>query len=299
MKVDGIPVHMLNQQNNGSPSQSLLVPPGFNTPSPLRKSQQRRGSFSSILRRSSIVSMARRSSRDPTGDPAHDERMAKFLNNISLRERLGGDFDDSSSFVSDLGSQVDIADYDPNDWFLQEDSRESKDAIIWFVEKNKVAAVENGVGCAVEIGEHMVNILVDSTAATNENAVSAKQESERFLHYFNRYFNHDMLMKHALKMKPEEIEDKMNQFRELTNINPDFLSEALELLVELFFEYQQANAEGITELLSEGTYINVALINAEDMKNRIRVTKKYITNLVKSIEEGLGLDNNMGLKPQE
>ncbi|KYQ89876.1 hypothetical protein DLAC_09851 [Tieghemostelium lacteum] len=153
----------------------------------------------------------------------------------------------------------------------------------------------------------------------DETAAILKQETDRFLHYFNRYFNHDMLMKHAQSLKDEHLDEKMNKFRELTNLNPDFLLEAVELLIECrrilkytyvfgyylddkipgktFFEYQQANAEGITELLSDGVYINVALINAEDMKNRIRVTKKYITNLVKSIEEGLGLDSN--LLPQQ
>ncbi|KAM9945453.1 hypothetical protein ACTFIT_003709 [Dictyostelium discoideum] len=151
----------------------------------------------------------------------------------------------------------------------------------------------------------------------DESAAIVKQESDRFLHYFTRYFNHDMLMKHAIKMRDEEMEDKMNQYRELANLNPDFLQEAIELLIECrrilkytyvfgfylsdnvagktFFEYQQANAEGITEELSESVYINVALINAEDMKNRVRVTKKYINNLVKSIEEGLGLDESLGL----
>lgn len=34
-------------------------------------------------------------------------------------------------------------------------------------------------------------------------------------------------------------------------------------------------------------------IDSEDMKNRIRVTKKYINNLVMSIEEGLGIEGGL------
>ena len=41
-----------------------------------------------------------------------------------------------------------------------------------------------------------------------------------------------------------------------------------------FFEYLQANAEGITERLTESLNASPATMNAEDLKNRIRVTKK-------------------------
>lgn len=553
-------------------------PPGFNTPSPLRKSQ-RRGSFSSILRRSSIV-QTRRASRDLSGDV--DEKMLKYLSSISLKKELENE--ETASFMSETCSDIDIGDYDPSDWFLEEDDINEEDEQLFIIlEKqgleDKVKEMANtlsdqidltsgnaillleyfgwdmdkilsnyfedpdrycdragitkekrslpnyinnsacvvcfeptndfySLGCGhgpycsncwrsylheemmasgseiihckciapncrvkltfenwkdlaserdyhrywyfitkdyVKCDKHLEfcpnptcgnaikyqgigrpNDVVECHCGTrfcfscgsekhnpvscaqltewksknnndqeslklikstckpcyhcgmqteritgcnhmtcrkeqggcggewcwmcrgdwkshgqhtggfyscnkyehsdgkkaDENSTLAKEESDRFLHYFNRYFNHDMSMKHAIKMKSDEIEDKMIQFRELTNHNPDFLQEALDLLIECrrilkytyvfgyylndkvpgktFFEYQQANAEGITELLSEGVFINVALIHPEDMKNRIRVTKKYITNLVKSIEEGLGLDDNMGLSgPQE
>jgi len=103
----------------------------------------------------------------------------------------------------------------------------------------------------------------------------------------------------------------MDQFREHTNQNPDFMMEAVDLLIECrrilkytyaygfyleegpaknFFEYLQANAEGITERLTEALNVPATTLNAEDLKNRIRVTKKYISNLVKGIEEGLGVE---------
>lgn len=144
----------------------------------------------------------------------------------------------------------------------------------------------------------------------DDEASRLKADSDRFLHYFNRYFNHDVLNKHAEKQK-KDIAIKMEQFREQTSQNPDFLLEAVDLLIEcrrilkytyaygfylnegaqkVFFEYLQANAEGITERLSESVSAPVNQINPEDLKNRIRVTKKYTANLVKGIEEGLGVE---------
>lgn len=144
----------------------------------------------------------------------------------------------------------------------------------------------------------------------DDDATTLKAESDRFLHYFNRYFSHDVLNKHAEKQK-KEISIKMDQFREATSQNPDFLLEAVDLLIECrrilkytyaygfylpdgptknFFEWSQANAEGITERLTESLNAPVGQINPEDLKNFIRVTKKYISNLVKGIEDGLGVE---------
>eukprot|EP01132_Coremiostelium_polycephalum_P004667 gene4667-5832_t len=555
-------------------------PPGFNTPSPLRKSQQRRGSFSSILRRSSIVNI-RRSSKDLSN--TDDEKLQKYLNSISLKAKEL-DTDDTGSYMSDgTASEIDIGDYDPSDWFLEEqlDDEEPMFTILekegienkikemaemlaaqidlspgnavlllqyfgwdydkilsdyfedpekycsragitkekkpfpqyisntaclicfesasefyslrcghgpycvpcwrsylheemmasgsevihsncispncnskltfenwkdlaserdyhrywYFISKDYVqndrhmifcpnpicgnAIKYQGVGrpndvvechCGVRFcfscgnekhnpvscaqltewksknnndqesiklimsttkpcyhcgmptervqgcnhmvcrkeqggcggewcwmcrgdwkthGQHTGGFYSCNKYETSEGKkaddtyASVKKESDRFLHYFNRYFNHDMLMKHAIKMKNEEIEDKMNQFRELTNHNPDFLAEAVDLLIECrrilkytyvfgyylsddvpgktFFEYQQANAEGITELLSEGVYINVALVHPEIMKNRIRVTKKYINNLVSYLSNSFddNLESNLLTNPEE
>lgn len=151
---------------------------------------------------------------------------------------------------------------------------------------------------------------VSDAKKVDDEASRVKAESDRFLHYFNRFFNHDVLNKHAEKQK-REIQQKMDQFREYTNQNPDFMMEAVDLLIECrrilkytyaygfyieegpaknFFEYLQANAEGITERLTEALNLSATAINPEDLKNRIRVTKKYISNLVKGIEEGLGVE---------
>ncbi|EFA79582.1 hypothetical protein PPL_07634 [Heterostelium album PN500] len=395
---------------------NILVPVGFSTPSPLRKSQ-RRGSFSSILRRrSSIVSMARRASKDVD---ISDERMAKFLNTISLRTTTDScGSDDSGSCYSDIASNVDIADYDQNDWFLQEDDiddeplftilekQELENKIIemaetlssqidlspgiaillliyfrWDQDKilgnyfddpeqyclnagaflTKAKPNYTGVPCLIcyelfpqkELyslncghGPYCLNCwktylheeimttgpeVIHSTCISprckcklnfeNWKTLASQRDYSRYWYFIAKdYVYHD---KH-LVFCPNPTCGSAIKYQGVGRPNDVveyFLLEALELLIEcrrilkytyvfgfylgdnvpgkMFFEYQQANAEGITELLSEGVYINVALINPEEMKNRIRVTRKYIDNLVKSIEEGLGLDSNMGLAPQE
>eukprot|EP01113_Clastostelium_recurvatum_P031097 TRINITY_DN3851_c0_g1_i1.p1 TRINITY_DN3851_c0_g1~~TRINITY_DN3851_c0_g1_i1.p1 ORF type:complete len:806 (-),score=211.65 TRINITY_DN3851_c0_g1_i1:218-2338(-) len=176
-------------------------------------------------------------------------------------------------------------------------------------------------------GFYSCNKYDESVAVeADTQAEKLRTQQSRFLHYFNRFFNHDMLMKQAVRVRDSgDLEAKMLSFRDETSRSPDFLMEAIELLIECrrilkytytlgyylqdatpakaFFEYLQANAEGITERLSEGFYLPVAQIDSEDMKNRIRVTRKYINNLVVSIEEGLGieggLEGDLGRQPIE
>lgn len=148
----------------------------------------------------------------------------------------------------------------------------------------------------------------------------SKKNDSRFLHYYNRYFNHDVLMKDVAKqLESGEVETTMAQYSTLTNADPEFLLEAAELLVECrrvlkytyvygffmeespckaLFEYQQASAEGITERLSElfHTPVDVIAKSPLDFVNYIRVTKKFISNLVKRIEEGFATDDIMDLQ---
>lgn len=143
--------------------------------------------------------------------------------------------------------------------------------------------------------------------------ITDKNES-RFLHYYNRYFNHDVIMKDVAKqIASGELEETMAQYSKLTNSDPEFFLEAAELLVECrrvlkytyvygyymkdstckaLFEYQQASAEGITERLSELFHTPVDTIAKSPLEfvNYVRVTKKFISNLVKSIEEGFTID---------
>jgi len=147
----------------------------------------------------------------------------------------------------------------------------------------------------------------------SQKFLSHKNES-RFLHYYNRYFNHDVLMKDVMKeLNSGDVQITMGEYSKLTNADPEFFLEAAELLVECrrvlkytyvygyfmddspskaLFEYQQASAEGITERLSElfHTPVDVIAKSPLEFVNYVRVTKKFISNLVKSIEEGFTSD---------
>jgi len=104
---------------------------------------------------------------------------------------------------------------------------------------------------------------------------------------------------------------KSVEWRSSHGTDPKFLHEALELLIQIrhmlkytyvfaffmdqgsqvlsvkkdLFEYQQANAEGITERLADLLFAPVSQLDADALKNMIRVTNRYVVNLVKSFEE--------------
>jgi ariadne-1 len=149
----------------------------------------------------------------------------------------------------------------------------------------------------------------------DEESMNYLQSSKRLLHYFNRYFNHDLLMKDIQQMlKSGEVEQKIRDFLDITGCCTDFYMEAAELLVECrrmlkytyvygyyledcpakaLFEYQQASAEGVTERLSELFHAPVEIVAQSplDFVNYVRVAKKYISNLIRSIEEGTTVEN--------
>lgn len=149
----------------------------------------------------------------------------------------------------------------------------------------------------------------------DEDSQSYLQSSQRLMHYFNRYFNHDVLMKNMQKQLSDGgVEQKMDHFMGITSCCPDFYMEAAELLVECrrmlkytyvygyyleegpgraLFEYQQASAEGVTERLSDMFHSSVENIAQSPLEfvNYIRVAKKHINNLIKSIEAGFTLES--------
>jgi ariadne-1 len=145
----------------------------------------------------------------------------------------------------------------------------------------------------------------------DDEASKMKQEADRYLHYFNRYFLHETAGKSVPQLRLKALE-KQQQYREQTSGNPDFLIEAVDLLAKCrhilkytyvygfylpdgsrgkdFFEYLQANAEGITERLSDQVNSPISKLDVTSFKNIIRVTSKYIDNMVKGIEDGLGVE---------
>eukprot|EP01092_Planopodium_desertum_P016518 TRINITY_DN923_c0_g1_i1.p1 TRINITY_DN923_c0_g1~~TRINITY_DN923_c0_g1_i1.p1 ORF type:complete len:191 (+),score=6.99 TRINITY_DN923_c0_g1_i1:2-574(+) len=141
----------------------------------------------------------------------------------------------------------------------------------------------------------------------DDEAAKFKAEAEHFAHFFDRYFNHQQNETDATNKKAVVMEKSIS-YREETGLDPTFIMEALDLLVECrhvlkytyvysfflekrphktsfkeLFLYQQANAEGITERLSSELY--KAKIDADVLKNLTDVTRRYIRNLVKSFED--------------
>jgi ariadne-1 len=145
----------------------------------------------------------------------------------------------------------------------------------------------------------------------DNEAARLKEEADRYLHYFNRYFLHETAAKSIPALREKAL-DKQRVYREITAGNPDFLLEAVDLLERCrhilkytyvygfylpdgsrgkdFFEYLQANAEGITERLSGLVNSPVTQLDVTAFKNTIRVTSKYIENLVEGMEDGLGVE---------
>lgn len=132
-------------------------------------------------------------------------------------------------------------------------------------------------------------------------------DNERYKHYYERYFNHN-LSKNEIEKKAPGLKREADQFWLRTGINCSVIGEALDLVMECrdvlkytyvygfylenskekdFFEYLQSNAEGITERLSDIVIKPIKEIDIDSLKNIVRVTKKYLRNLVVGIENGL------------
>ncbi len=108
----------------------------------------------------------------------------------------------------------------------------------------------------------------------------------------------------------EKMIAKTVEYRAKFGSDPRFLLDALDLLIQCrhmlkytyvyaffidqgkikmtvkeLFEYQQANAEGITERLADAMFAPIDELKADELKNITRVTQRYMDNLTKSFEE--------------
>eukprot|EP01087_Luapelamoeba_hula_P000751 TRINITY_DN1054_c6_g1_i1.p1 TRINITY_DN1054_c6_g1~~TRINITY_DN1054_c6_g1_i1.p1 ORF type:complete len:867 (-),score=222.38 TRINITY_DN1054_c6_g1_i1:16-2616(-) len=145
----------------------------------------------------------------------------------------------------------------------------------------------------------------------DDEAAKLKEDSDRYLHYFERYFAHSIASSNIQHLL-EKAAEKANNYSTSNDSNTDFFIDAVKLLAKCrhilkythvygfylpdgskgkdFFEYLQANAEGITERLARMVMSPLGELDVPDFKNRIRVTNEYITNLVDALEEGLGVE---------
>jgi len=70
-------------------------------------------------------------------------------------------------------------------------------------------------------------------------AARLKEEADRYLHYFNRYFLHETAAKSIPALREKAL-DKQRVYREITAGNPDFLLEAVDLLERVCCFTQQS-----------------------------------------------------------
>jgi ariadne-1 len=139
--------------------------------------------------------------------------------------------------------------------------------------------------------------LSDGKKADDEATV-LKVRADLFKHYFDRFFGHD-LGKRAAQKKKEQIQNLCSAYRTSTGRDPRFLEEAVDALVEArhmlkytyvyayfmdelrqtqnkpLFDYQQANAEGITERLADMIFnVPTEKIDADKVKSMTSITQK-------------------------
>lgn len=143
------------------------------------------------------------------------------------------------------------------------------------------------------------------------SADEAKAELDRYLHYYQRYHNHDQSKKFARRQRDltekrmSELQSKSNQS---TWMDVQFLSNAMEQVFECrqvlkytyvfgyyledgrekdLFEYLQQQLETTTEHLSEMSEAPIEKIDRAEVVNYTRVTKQFMTNLLDGVANEL------------
>eukprot|EP01105_Mastigella_eilhardi_P005216 TRINITY_DN16977_c0_g1_i1.p1 TRINITY_DN16977_c0_g1~~TRINITY_DN16977_c0_g1_i1.p1 ORF type:complete len:502 (-),score=162.42 TRINITY_DN16977_c0_g1_i1:63-1544(-) len=157
----------------------------------------------------------------------------------------------------------------------------------------------------------------ESSKAKQVDAAAEKEKAEldRYLHYYNRFFNYESDLKLA-EEKRAAAKQKMALFKKEGDtdasskrfgINCDFIAEAVE--VELlcrrllkytyiiayfltdgspekeFFQFQQANLEGITERLADMNKQELKDLNDDQLRTRIRTTKQFQEGMQQAMAE--------------
>jgi ariadne-1 len=137
------------------------------------------------------------------------------------------------------------------------------------------------------------------------------EDNKRFKHFFERFFNHDV-SRRQLQDMASKLRTQAQEYGVTQHANYDAVGDAVTLILECrlilkytyvygfflspsdkgvpFFEYVQANAEGITERLAGLVNTPIEKLDLDALKNLLGVTRKYISNLAKAIENGLQSD---------
>lgn len=148
-------------------------------------------------------------------------------------------------------------------------------------------------------------------SSTVSAAQKAKQELDRYLHYYQRYHGHDQGLKYASKQR-EAAEAKMieqQQQKGSSWMDVQFLYQAAEQVIDCrrvlkytyclgfflldgtpekkLFEYQQEMLEKNVEKLHEYTEKPVLQVDRTQVVNLTRVTEKFLASLLQSMTGGI------------
>lgn len=141
-------------------------------------------------------------------------------------------------------------------------------------------------------------------------AQKAKEELNKYLHYYQRYHGHDVALKFAAN-KLSTIEKKLllNEVVSYNYFDTQYLKQACEQVIEcrrvlkysyilgfslkkgtqeqILFEHQQEMLEKNTEKLHELTEASIESIDKISVINLTRVTEKFLSSLLKNISGGI------------
>jgi ariadne-1 len=153
---------------------------------------------------------------------------------------------------------------------------------------------------------------VEGEGGEEDGASSAKQDLDRYLHYYQRYDNHGKAQTFAIEQR-KHTEERMVQLQEqsanMSWADVQFLSDALEVLINCrrvlkytyvfgyylpkltprraLFEHQQEMLERSTERLSELSEAPFDKIQRVDVINNMRITKQFMTELIEVLSSGM------------
>eukprot|EP00956_Cyclotella_meneghiniana_P026671 scaffold58259_cov107-Cyclotella_meneghiniana.AAC.1 len=130
------------------------------------------------------------------------------------------------------------------------------------------------------------------------DAAKAKRELDRYLHYYKRYHGHSQAQEFA-KKSLKETEQRMVALQE-QNVDTvwtdvEFLKTANEQLVQCRqdnekkqrFEFHQEMLEKFTEHLTELSEKPLSEMNRTEVVNQTRVVDRFMTNILKYVDDGM------------
>uniref|UniRef100_A0A7S3PJG6 RBR-type E3 ubiquitin transferase n=1 Tax=Aplanochytrium stocchinoi TaxID=215587 RepID=A0A7S3PJG6_9STRA len=160
-------------------------------------------------------------------------------------------------------------------------------------------------------GFYNCNKFTQSNNNTSDEAEKAKQELDRYLHYYQRYALHQQAAQFAARQRAQ-AEERMIKLQGQSGsgwIDVQFLDQAVEQLIECrrvlkytyafayylpsgpkktLFEHNQSDLESYTEKLSELSEKPIEDLDRTEVINYTRVTGQFMRSLLESVEnEGM------------